>query len=147
MVVKTCKQCGWTKDITDFRKYYGGRKGTYNCCLHCEQINSRYKYLSKKANPTANDITELEQIEGLYTRQRAAGLKPPQPRKRVMNTVAGMINSYNEEARRWLTVELTEPPEYYIDKVFDTLKGADKELRDKVLERFYDYEDQYYSKE
>lgn len=147
MIMKTCKQCGLTKDIEAFRKYYGGRKGTYKCCLNCEQVNSRYKYLSKKANPTANDLAELQQIEGLYARQVSAGLKPPQRRKTVMSTVTDMIDSYNEEARRWLTAELTEEPEYYIDKVFDTLKGADKELRDKVLERFYDYEDQYYSKE
>ena len=51
---------------------------------------------------------------------------------------------YNAEAQGWLTAELTEKPEYYIDEVFETLRGADKELRDKVLERFYDYEDQYY---
>ena len=38
MNAKTCKQCGELKPIEQFRKYYGGRKGTYTTCKTCENI-------------------------------------------------------------------------------------------------------------
>ena len=45
MNVKICKQCGQIKPIEQYRKYYGGRKGTYKVCKSCEKINARAKYL------------------------------------------------------------------------------------------------------
>ena len=141
--MKVCKQCGLQKDEQAFRPLYG-KQGTYNVCLDCERINSRHKYLSRKGTLTANELAELRAIDDLYARQRDMGLKPPKRRNTTYSTVSRLVDMYNAEAQRWLTAELTEKPEYYIDEVFETLRGADKELRDKVLERFYDYEDQYY---
>lgn len=138
-----CKQCGLQKDDKEFRPLYG-RPGTYKICYDCERINSRRKYLLRKDNLTANESKELQAIEDLYARQRSMGLRPPHRRYSTRAAVSVIVDTYNAEAQRWLTAELTEKPEYYIDEVFETLRCADKELRDKVLDRFYDYEDQYY---
>jgi hypothetical protein len=139
--MKTCKQCGLTKDEQEFRANYN-RPGTFNVCLQCERINSRYKYLKRKDKLSQRESDELQKIEELYTRQRSMGLRPPRPRMSV--SIDAVLNQYNKEAERWLTEELTEDPDYYIDIVFEDLQCADKEIRDKVLQRFYEYEDQYY---
>lgn len=141
--MKVCKQCGLQKDDKAFRPLYG-RPGTYNVCYECERINSRRKYLLRKAELTASESAELQSIEDLYARQRSMGLRPPHRRYSTKAVVSNVVDTYNAEAQKWLTAELTEEPEYYIDKVFETLRGADKELRSKVLDRFYEYEDQYY---
>jgi len=38
-ITKICKQSGETKPLDQFRRYYGGRKGTYKTCKFCEKIN------------------------------------------------------------------------------------------------------------
>lgn len=145
-MTKICKQCGRELPIQAYRPLYSGN-GTYNVCLECEKINSRSKYLRKKernGTVTQQEQVELEQIEQLYAKQRQMGLKPPKLRKSVTDVSQTIQDYYDDKARHWLTAELTEKPEYYIDEVFETLKGASKELKDQVLDRFYEYEDQYY---
>ena len=70
------------------------------------------------------------------------------------------------ELSRWLTEPLTEEPEYYQDEIYEQLKAkfrpkikidhdtmlpiyddTYKPILDKILERFYDYEDTYYDRE
>ena len=70
------------------------------------------------------------------------------------------------ELSRWLTETLTEEPEYYQDEVYDNLKAKYRPktkidpdtmlpmyddtylpVLDKILERFNDYEDEYYDKD
>lgn len=146
MSYKKCKQCGRELPIQMYRPLYN-KYGTYNVCLDCESVNSRYKYLVKKeANGTigSEEKTELSKIEQMYQNLKLAGLKPPKQRKSVLDKVQAIQEAFDTEALKWLTAELTERPEYYIDEVFETLKGASKELKDKVLDRFYEYEDQYY---
>lgn len=169
-MMKSCRQCGDLKPLEQYRSYYNGRKGTYTVCLDCERINSRHKYLARKKNKTADDVTEIGKIEVLYEAQRQAGLKPP-------NTVMvkdaidldSLIARYSANAAppelaKWLTVDLTEEPDYYLDEVYEQLKkayvpvlklGSDnlpvydtrfRETLDQVLARFYDYEDTYYKK-
>lgn len=146
MDVKTCKQCGEIKPITQYRKYYGGRKGTYTICKGCERINSREKYLSAKGDTRDNDEDiELSKIHRLYEYQRSVGLQPPNKRERrtaISADLDSMLDKYkqmNEEVQsnpvavsldltgipaeltEWLTKELTLEPDEYIDDVYERL--------------------------
>ena len=122
--MRVCKQCGLEKDDKNFRQLYG-KNGSYRICLECESINSRLKYLLHKEQVgtiTDDEIKEIETIEDLYERQRAMGLKPPRRRGTASSTVDRLVGIYNAEAQKWLTAELTEKPEYYIDEVFVVLR-------------------------
>ena len=171
---KQCKQCGSILPLSSFRKYYGGRDGTYTKCKTCEKINSREKYLRKKGSACKNyELDELEKIHSLYALQESRGFSPPRVTKqeRTVDTVSAILSSYGgstipEDLQKWLTCELTLAPEYYIDTVYDSLlrqyaplKKIDettyarvhdqtyKAVLDKILDRFYDYEDSYYNQE
>ncbi len=187
MDVKTCKQCGELKPISRYRKYYGGRRGTYKVCLDCERINSREKYLSSKEMRTAEEEIELTQINKLYECQRAIGLQPPVKhggRKPLAADLSSMIQKYSDmapkianetphitaaiasapyELARWLTEPLDKDPDYYLDEVYESLKDAYrpctginrdtmmpeydntyKDVLERILDRFNDYEDSYY---
>lgn len=185
---KICKQCGELKPIEQFRKYYGGRKGTYRTCKFCEKINSREKYLRRKeCNGTITDTEriELEKIHTLWDYQRAIGLEPPNTNKHS-KTPAISIEELDEltqkyakrakdanvsaetppELTAWLFRPLTKTPEYYQDIVYEELQKKyrpilrideetmlpvyDDTYRDilqKILERFNQYEDEYYKDE
>ena len=146
MEVKTCKQCGEIKPITQFRKYYGGRKGTYTMCKDCERVNSREKYLSAKGDKRDNDEDiELSKIHRLYEYQRSVGLQPPtkQERRTALNAdLDSMLDKYRQmseavqnnpvavtldltgvpsELAQWLTKELVLEPDEYIDDVYERL--------------------------
>lgn len=180
---KVCKQCGELKPIEQFRKYYGGRKGTYTTCKLCEKINSRAKYLSAKGETaTADEFAELTKIYTLYDVQRKAGLQPPRSnvgsKVPIADSLDDMIAKYSgrivesddipdntpAELLLWLTAELTEDPDYYLDEVYEELKtlyrpqiridtetmlpvhdDTYKVVLDKILERFNNYEDTYYN--
>lgn len=181
MNAKTCKQCGELKPIEQFRKYYGGRKGHYNTCKVCEKINARAKYLrSKGESMDYDEEAELHKIEKLYEVQRAAGLQPPSSGERskpLVDSLDDMIAKYStkpnvpddrqlegpHDLTVWLTNELTEEPDYYLDEIYDTLKAkyrpvlridsstmqpvyddTYKNTLDKILERFYEYEAYYW---
>lgn len=190
MNAKTCKQCGEIKPIEQFRKYYGGRKGTYTTCKTCEKINSRAKYLTNKGDKCGEaEIAELNKIHELWEVQRMAGLQPPRENTGrtvpITESLDDMIGKYKQQAEvvrdvvravgdinvpaelsRWLTETLTEEPEYYQDEVYDSLKAKYRPktkidpdtmlpmyddtylpVLDKILERFNDYEDEYYDKD
>lgn len=190
MNAKTCKQCGEIKPIEQFRKYYGGRKGTYTTCKTCEKINSRAKYLTNKGDKCGEaEIAELNKIHELWEVQRMAGLQPPRENTGrtvpITESLDDMIGKYQQQAEvvrdvvravgdinvpaelsRWLTETLTEEPEYYQDEVYDSLKAKYRPktkidpdtmlpmyddtylpVLDKILERFNDYEDEYYDKD
>lgn len=148
---RQCKQCGKMLPITSFRKYYGGRKGTYKYCLNCERINSREKYLMKKDTISADETNELAQIHKLWDVQRMNGLQPPHHNKNkqsVIESVDSLLSDYNAvevlsekanngelplapatekdcipaELQKWLTVELTKEPDYYQDVVYEELR-------------------------
>lgn len=190
MEVKTCKQCGEIKPLTQFRKYYGGRKGTYKVCKSCERINSREKYLRAKGEcMNWDEEAELDKIHELYALQRRMGLQPPTRQERsvtIKDELDGMLSKYQGMAAqvaeatqkyegvnvladapldliKWLTEPLTQEPDYYMDEVYEKLvdtyrpcTGIDKQtmmpvydnsnktILDKILERFTDYEDNYY---
>ena len=175
METKQCKQCGEIKPIEQFRKYYGGRQGTYTMCKACERINSRAKYLERKGD-ALNDVEreELDKIYQLYEAQRACGLNPPKSvigkQIALVDTLDDLISKYSNkpaevpELSQWLTCELTEEPEYYLDEVYEDLNkryrpvkridpdtllpvydDTNKEILDKILERFTNYEDEYYA--
>ena len=130
METKICKQCGELKPVEQFRKYYGGRKGTYKTCKLCEKINARYKYLRGKATSSrlsSTEQVELDKIEALYSAQRKAGLQPPRKDAErnipLVDSLDDMINKYKDiaaiesvdasaykpaapaELQQWLTVE------------------------------------------
>lgn len=187
MDVKTCKQCGELKPITRYRKYYGGRRGTYKVCLDCERINSREKYLSSKEMCTTEEEAELSKIHALYDCQIKVGLQPPVKqgrRKPLTDDLNDMIKKYAAmsaavahetpaadtvvdvapyELTRWLTEPLDKEPDYYLDEVYENLKdtyrpctginrdtmmpeydNTYKDVLDRILDRFNDYEDSYY---
>lgn len=145
MEVKTCKQCGEIKPLTQFRKYYGGRKGTYTICKGCERINSREKYLSAKEELKPEEVQELAKIHELYEYQRKVGLQPPtkQQRRTALSTdLDSMLDKYKQmseevqsnpvavtldltgvpaDLSKWLTEELTLEPDEYIDDVYERL--------------------------
>lgn len=75
MDTKTCSTCGQTKSVDNFRKYYGGRKGSYTYCKECERIEQRRKYLSKRESLTEVEEHELTCIQELYTKREQAGLR------------------------------------------------------------------------
>ena len=188
MDVKTCKQCGELKPITQFRRYYGGRRGTYTMCKACERINSREKYLqSKRPMLTEQETMELAKIHFLWDEQIKLGLQPPSREGRrasLNNELDDMLAKYSGMAKeiaqstpatteqapyeltRWLTERLEKEPDYYLDEVYDNLlatfrpcTGIDrttmmpqydnthKEILDRILERFNEYEDSYYDEE
>lgn len=187
MNAKTCKQCGELKPIEQFRKYYGGRKGHYNTCKVCEKINARAKYLKSKGDINRSDAeqAELLKIYRLYEVQRAAGLQPPREdagrNKPLVDSLDDMIAKYKDMAaidsvdngvekkpvpadlQLWLTCDLHEEPDYYLDEVYEELKAkyrpqlridtatmqpiyddTYKEVLEQILERFYDYEEKYW---
>lgn len=183
MEAKTCKQCGQLKPLEQYRQYYGGRKGRYTICLQCEKINSRLKYLERKPNLTEAEQTEVNKIYQLYDAQRAAGLQPPRQgggrKSPIADSLDDMIDMYTTRAEatqlpedvsapaellEWLTVELTEEPDYYLDEVYEQLRTkyrpvhridtttmlpvydeAYAEVLERILERFNEYEDNYYN--
>lgn len=144
METKQCRQCGEIKPIEQFRKYYGGRKGTYTTCRSCEKINSRAKYLRAKGEGrNYAEEAELFKIEQLYDAQRACGLRPPRRDDnrgaKLIDNLDEMIGKYKSvanahidipdtvspmpmELRQWLDAELTEDPDYYLDEVYEDLK-------------------------
>lgn len=183
MNAKTCKQCGELKPIEQFRKYYGGRKGHYNTCKVCEKINARAKYLRNKGESMDySEEAELQKIEKLYEVQRAAGLQPPSSGERskpLVDSLDDMIAKYSThvslvadgadsmpvpaELQLWLSCELKEEPDYYLDEIYEELKAkyrpqvsintatmqpiyddTYKDVLDKILERFYEYEETYW---
>lgn len=169
--MKKCKQCGAIKPQDQYRPYYGGRTGSYNTCKDCERINSRVKYLNRKANWTPEEKNELTLIYDLWEAQRRLGLKPPTGRSVVKDIVNSMladvkehINAVPPELQEWLDCLLEEEPTYYQDEVYDKLMekyrpitGIDqhtmartyddtyKEVMDQIQARFDAYEDAYYN--
>lgn len=141
-ITKICKQCGELKPIDQFRKYYGGRKGTYKTCKFCEKINSREKYLRRKENNdtiTDAERIELEKIHILWEYQRAIGLEPPRVNKHSKSPSIEELDKLTQEyAQRakdvkvsaeappeltaWLFRPLTKTPEYYQDVVYEELQ-------------------------
>jgi hypothetical protein len=143
---KPCKQCGEIKPQAQYRKYYGGRKGSYNTCKLCEKINSREKYLSGKAangDLSAAETTELQKIHTLWDYQSSLGLCPPRKisGKATPIDLDVMLETYHDKAQKaksvlpvnapaetpaelikWLTEELVEEPEFYQDEVYYKLK-------------------------
>ena len=148
MTTKVCKQCGELKPTEQFRKYYGGRKGTYNTCKFCEKINSREKYLARKESSgtiTKAEQDELHKINELWMYQMTLGLKPPRFAKGkstpISESLDDLVTKYAERADavkevtndsnddipaelvKWLVAELTEEPEYYQDEIYDALSA------------------------
>ena len=190
MQTRVCRQCGELKPIESFRKYYSGRQGYYTICKACERINSRAKYLRSKGDSISRaEETELQKIERLYEAQRACGLRPPRSDAgrdiNLVDSLDSLIASYTKRANKvkpaamefdttstpsellqWLSAELTEEPEYYIDEVYEGLLDKYKPIiridsaemlpvydetystvLGKILDRFNKYEDDYYNQE
>lgn len=170
METKRCKQCGEIRALSQFRPYYSA-SGVYSICKTCEKINSRAKYLRRKGDKmTVWDKEELAKIEELYEYQRQCGLEPPRRTKVRQEALDELIGKYKQSAdaipdelQSWLTAELTEEPEYYLDTVYEELRAKYKPLifvdnenlvpvydekysavLDQILERFNKYEDNYY---
>lgn len=175
-MTKICKQCGEIKPLDQYRKYYGGRKGHYSTCKQCEKINSREKYLVGKTALTDVEREELRKIYTLWEYQTKLGLRPPRRAKAEPVTLDDQIAQYAArveaihedvgeapaELIKWLTVELTEEPEYYQEEVCEDLMtrfrpqlridpatmlpvydDTHRDVLSKIFARFDEYEDNY----
>jgi hypothetical protein len=184
MNAKTCRQCGELKPLAQYRQYYGGRTGHYTTCKQCEKINSRLKYLESKQTLTEPERVERDKILKLYEVQQAAGLRPPRRgvgrTTKLVDDLDQMISKYaqSEEVKlpadieapfelvNWLSCELTDEPDVYLDVVYESLNDkfrpviridtatmmpvrdeTYRPLLDKILQRFYDYEESYYEED
>lgn len=76
-MMKTCSRCGETKPLEEFRPYYNRSTGRYSFCKTCERIETRRKYLVKRATLTPAQQEELAKINALYAKRKAAGLSVP----------------------------------------------------------------------
>ena len=99
---KTCRRCGAVKPLTQFRKYYGNRKGHYTFCQECERLETRRKYLSRKELLTPDELYELQAIKNLYEARERIGLPQPKARSsksRVLDIVEQRLTeiSANED--------------------------------------------------
>lgn len=142
-MTKVCKQCDELKPLEQYRKYYGGRKGTYNTCKLCEKINSREKYLAGKESLADAEQIELNKIYELWEHQMALGLRPPRfargrstplaeslddmvdkyaARAKITASIVSIDTQAPAELLKWLTEELTEEPEFYQEEVYETLQ-------------------------
>lgn len=142
---KQCKQCGDLKPIEQFRRYYGGRKGTYKTCKLCEKINAREKYLEAKYQEgciSEDEVLELGKIHKLWEAQAKLGYQPPiykvDKTSALSDSIDGMISRYEALGQQvavvkadapqqpeliiWLSAKLTKEPEYYLDYVYEELK-------------------------
>ena len=164
MEVKTCKQCGEIKPISQFRRYYGGRKGTYKMCKDCERINSREKYLvAKGESMNWEEEAELDKIHKLYEYQRQMGLQPPTRQERrstLGDSLDALLDKYGcmvaqakemsapadtpAELAKWLTEPLVLEPDEYIDDVYEKLvetyrpcTGIDKQTMMPIYDDTY----------
>lgn len=143
MATKICKQCGELKPEEQFRKYYGGRKGTYNACKSCEKINSREKYLSSKSSRTVDEAHELQKICMLWEYQTTLGLRPPRVHQGkatpLSDSLDSMVDKYAERAMamkvaipespeapldlvQWLVNDLVDEPDFYLEEVYEVLE-------------------------
>lgn len=145
MNAKTCKQCGELKPLSQYRRYYGNRKGYYTSCKQCESINSRYKYLKAKHASNGGvgysfsleELKEMTAIEELYKAQRLAGLSPPKEGKQANSTLN--IADY---------AVMTEKYTKQIDKLQEALNGVSidavpPELQDWLVKELTE-EPEYY---
>jgi hypothetical protein len=135
--MKTCKQCGNIKAVSEFRPYYGGRKGHYKTCKLCEKINSRFKYLDAKPEPSPAEVSELTKIETLYEVLRKRGLRPPaqrEPKLGMLDDLDAMIAQQRElldaappvntpeELHTWLTRDISHLEDWELEDAFDDLE-------------------------
>ena len=180
---RVCRQCGELKPLERYRKYYAGRTGHYTTCKSCEKINSRLKYLESKDSLNEAETIERDKILALYEAQRNAGLRPPNRgagRTHDKPDLDAMIDKYQaavveqfkqivptpQALSKWLTCELTQEPDEYIDNVYDELcktyrpvvkidqatmmpvyDDTHKNTLDAILKRFYEYEASYYEED
>lgn len=133
--IRRCRQCGETKDINSFRRYYNRSSGHYRTCKACERINARYKYLSCKDKLSEAEEKEQIAIEDLYMHQESVGLRPPTTRHRssVMDEVAKQLCAVENlpkldipasapfELTRWLTEDLAGRTPDDNDRLYDVL--------------------------
>lgn len=97
--MKTCCQCGEQKSLSEFRHYYGGRKGTYRYCKTCEKIMMRKRYLdSKRDSLTDSEKEELAKIEKLYSIRESIGLEVPGKRP-IQATTSDIVDMLLEKTQ------------------------------------------------
>lgn len=161
---RICKQCGERKPLSNYRSYYGGRKGRYRICNTCEKINSRAKYLENKPNKDKEQIEELNKIHSLWELQRKLGYCPPtkKDKESIVDSIDEALKKYNneylellnhttisldevpKEITQWLTVALDQEPDYYLDEIYEKLaskyrpvKYIDKDTNTPVYDDTY----------
>lgn len=100
METKVCCRCGVEKPISEYRHYYGGKKGYYGYCKQCERLETRRRYLVGMTELSVDQRAELEAINKLYELRAARGLKVPkqrQPAQLVKDIVATELSQYSKE--------------------------------------------------
>lgn len=150
---RPCVQCGEVKSASQFRQYYGGRKGSYRRCKVCEKVNNRWKYLSNKSDSdkelTEAESTELSQIMQLYDLLERRGLEPPTAstskfdlnaeitrQQRLLDNDKPAPTELPVELQSWLNRDLTGETPEHLEEVYEDLQdkyrprvGFDAQLR------------------
>jgi hypothetical protein len=142
------------KNPTQFRQYYGGRKGYYKRCKVCEKVNNRWKYLSNKSDSdkelTEAESNELSQIMQLFDLLERRGLEPPtaaanrfdlaaeiaRQQRLLENDVEVHPDNLPPELTSWLNRDLEGMTPEHLEEVYDDLQakyrpriGFDAQLR------------------
>ena len=134
--MKRCRQCGRELPVGDFRLYYNGSGKTYNQCLDCERINSRYKYLKHKHVLSVKEQEEMTSIIGIYDKAKKCGLQVPQCRR---NTVALSVQVIEEAIPTELSVDIPDSAPYHLTRWLteDLTKVSDLAyLEDTLVKRY-----------
>ena len=96
--MKTCKQCGETKPLEEFRHYYNS-KHQYSFCKSCEAIMQSYKHLKKIVDRNEAQEEKLRKIELLYKYRQEAGLSIPGKPTKVTD-VERLVDSLLSKAEK-----------------------------------------------
>ena len=99
METKKCTHCGEHKPVDQFRRYYGGRKGTYRYCKSCERLITRYRYLvGKDSAATQQECEELAKLRKLFDLRHELGLETPLREHRAEVRTSDLLDEQLEKA-------------------------------------------------
>lgn len=171
--MRECKQCGGLKKLTEYNKYYNRPTGRRRVCKSCMSTNNRYKYLNGKEELTKKEQKDYDSIIELYKLYEELGYtvsgnyrneSVEDKLKEARTRIEALKNPM--ELQEWLDKDLEGyDPGYLVDDVMNDLSvrfrpseldpvrlvpvydDTHKEMLDKIRDRFYAYDDEYYARE
>lgn len=157
----TCKFC----EKINSRAKYLQRKLDKCSAEELEELNKIYALWDMQRQAGLNPPKRRKETQEVLSKTLDEMLKKYSNKVEQIQEAVQATGADNVPAElgKWLTEPLTEDPDYYLDTVYEQLKAkfrpqiridtatltpvyddTYKPVLDKVLERFYDYEDSYY---